>query len=102
MSDLTNAILNGEFDNELNDIVGAVNSRRDIVSRIKTASIPVGATVRFNSHIRPKYLEGLTVEVKKVNRKTVVADFPTDTEYGKFSGAFNVKVPTSTVDVENG
>jgi hypothetical protein len=92
-------IVSGEYDDSLNEIIRAVSDRRDIVGRIKTATISIGDKVKFNDHIRPKYLAGSIVDVKKVNKKTVVCDFSSDPVYGRFSNAKNVKVPTSTIDV---
>ena len=92
-------IVAGEYDNDMGRIIKAVNDRRDIIGRIKTSSITVGDVIKFNNNIRPKYLAGGTVTVKKVNRKTVVCDFPSDSIFGRFANAKNVKVPTSTIDV---
>jgi hypothetical protein len=99
MTDIVNDIVKGDFDNHLDEIANAIHNRRDIVNRIKTISIPIGATVKFNDKINPKYLKGQEVTVKKVNKKTVVCDFPINESFKRFSGAANVKVPTSTIDI---
>lgn len=93
------AIISGDYDDDLNRIATAIHDRRDIVSRMKTSTISVGDKVKFNDRISPKYLIGNVVTVKKVNKKTVVCDFDVDAEFGRFSGAKNVRVPTSTIDV---
>lgn len=97
--EVVGGIFTGEFDDELNDIVAAINSRRDTISRNKVKSISVGDVVIFNSSIRPKYLEGKEAKVTKVNRKTVTVSIPDDPNYRKYAGSASVRCPVSLLEV---
>lgn len=75
---------------ELEEIVTAAERK---MGRNETLS--VGDTVVVK-RIRPRYLVGLRVVVKKVNQKTVAADIPNDPKYGRFAGK-DVRIPRSSV-----
>lgn len=92
------AIEDGDADSFLDDLAIAVADRQSIIKMRKNGSIRTGDTVRFNNKARPKYLQGLDATVKKLNRKTVVVDFPYDPSYGRFSNARNVRAPFTIVD----
>lgn len=94
-------IVTGECDDILNDIVQAVKDRRNAINSNKIRSISVGDVVVFNKSVRPRYLEGKTAVVTKVNRKTVDVDCPNDPDYRGFCGAKSVRCPISIVTKEN-
>lgn len=96
--DLALAILDGKFDEDLDAITGAVRQRRKQVDSIKLLFCGPGDTVQFNSTIRPKYLQGLTATVVKVNKTTITVTCPDDPRYGRFQNSKAVKCPSSLFD----
>lgn len=68
-------ILTQAGDTDIDRIIDAVKERRKILSKIRAASVAVGAPVRLDG-LSPRYLNGLTGTVTKIdgNRCTVTLD----------------------------
>lgn len=97
--EIISTIVSGHVDASLEVIVKAIRMRRENLNDSKVLLLKPGDEVRFNTQANPKYLEGITATVKKVNRKTVNVDIP-DNAYGarKFRGARDVRTPIAIVD----
>jgi hypothetical protein len=61
-------ILGSATDDELENIQNAVTIRKDNLARMKAATLKVGTPVVVGGDLRPKYLQGLSGTVLKVNR----------------------------------
>ena len=104
MSDITfeqlvDSILDGVADDNIDALNGAIEQRRKLKDNRKMLFIAPGDIVRFNRQARPKYLQGHTATVTKVNKTTVLVDIPNDA-WGtkKYCGAKNIRTPISIVD----
>lgn len=64
------AIVTGELDNNLLDLISHINNRRDVVARHMAYTVQVGDTVTLYN-IRPQHLNGARATVLAVNRTTV-------------------------------
>lgn len=71
---LTNAILDGLLDANLDTIGRCVSSRREVLQSRKRASLFVGDTVYFLPTTKPSYLAGLPAKIMKINAKRLVVD----------------------------
>lgn len=100
-------IVNGNHDNDLEQIIRAAKIRQDTLKAIRDAEVKnrlaKGDTVRISdsAQIRPKKLLGLTCKVIKVNRTTVSikaieGELP---QYDKWSGPF--RCPVEHLEVVN-
>src|ERR1700747_699954 len=95
---VSNDILDGKHDDELDAIIAAVDGRRKGLASLMVAGINPGDTVQFTDNIRPKYLIGKTATVVRVNRASVVIDFPSDpTTYGRLAGSKDVRCPNTLI-----
>lgn len=100
-AEIVGNIITGECDDVLNEIVKAVNDRRNSIASDKINSLSVGDVVVFTDDIKPKYLAGKKAVIVKVNRKTVAVDCPNDPEYRAYCGAHSVRCPVGIVRKEN-
>ncbi|MFI5405117.1 MAG: hypothetical protein ACHQ1D_01250 [Nitrososphaerales archaeon] len=93
-------IVKGKFDNNLDAISRAIKDRRTALNGIKLYSFRAGDTVKFNSQTRPKYLQGLTAEVVRVNQKRIVVKFVDETSKSRARkyGWGDFTTPISLVD----
>lgn len=92
---MINDIKTGKYDDQLDMIVQAVKARKDaLLPQIWEFSI--GDAVRFNNSTRPKYLQGKTAKVVKVNRSKIVVKIDDMEPFAKYAG--NVTVPLSLVE----
>jgi hypothetical protein len=88
-------IKQGKYDNDLDTIAKAVQARKQaLLPQIWEFS--VGDLVRLNEQTRPKYLQGKTAKVVKVNRSKIVIDIDGQEFPDKYSG--HVTVPLALVD----
>lgn len=88
-------IKQGKYDNDLDTIAKAVQARKQaLLPQIWEFS--VGDLVRLNEQTRPKYLQGKTAKVVKVNRSKIVIDIDGQEFPDKYSG--HVTVPLELVD----
>lgn len=94
---LLDAILGGLHDAELAEIAGAIRDREKIVQRRAASALSPGDTVKFSDSIRPKYLVGLPVTVVKINPQSIVVNCPSESAYGRFSGAKRVRCPLALI-----
>ena len=97
ISEIITNIRSGAYDDDLEGLRGAVRDRTDAVERSGSAGLMPGDTAVICGDIRPKYLYGLEVTVRKLNDVTVGVEFPDDARCGKFRGATKVRVPRSCV-----
>jgi len=104
MSDITfeqlvEAILNGVADDNIDSLSAAIKKRREIKNSTKMFMINPGDKVIFNRSANPKYLQGITATVTKINKTTVSVDIPDDA-WGarKYRGSKGVRTPISIVD----
>ncbi len=75
---IISAIVDGNVDASLDGIGAAIKSRRAAINSKKMFLINPGDTIKFNRQCRPKYLQGLTAEVVKINQKRIVVKFSDD------------------------
>lgn len=97
-NDICSAIASGAVDADLDRILDRIVRRRDVVARLRTATIDVGDTVRFTERIRPKYLAGLTATVVKINQSTITVACPDTYEYERFRGASGVRCNLTLIE----
>jgi len=83
-------ILRGDFDKDLDKIQSALNSRKKILKQVRAAtliaSVAVGDKVKLKN-LRPKYINGVIGEVKKINRTTITISLPNSV--GRFGSVVN-------------
>lgn len=88
-------IMQGEYDDYLDNFVQACqNRKKDMAPKIYEFNI--GDVVRFNTSTRPKYLQGKTAKVVKVNRSKIVVKIDGMDPYAKYSG--DVTVPLALIE----
>ena len=92
IEELNYTILSGEADEFLDSIVKAVKIRKDAL-KPQIWEFQVGDKVKI-INANPKYLNGSTAVIKKVNRTKVVIDL--DTPNGKFS--HNITTPLGMLE----
>jgi transcription antitermination factor NusG len=92
IEELNYTILSGEADEFLDSIVKAVKIRKDAL-KPQIWEFQVGDKVKI-INANPKYLNGSTATIKKVNRTKVVIDL--DTPNGKFS--HNITTPLGMLE----
>ena len=87
-------IRRGQHDEDLDDLLLAIQGRKKSIGVRNFSAIPVGSKVRFVPTIRPTYLRGMeaTVVGKKVSKLIVRLDSPV----GRFRG--DIRVPGSLVE----
>ena len=87
-------ILNGAYDDQLEDILDALKRRKEILATQSFWELKVGDKIRFVNSIRPTYLAGLeaTVTEKRTKKLGVKLDHPV----GRFYGT--ITVPPSLVE----
>lgn len=94
-NDFVVPVLTGQMDEYLDGMLNTIQLRKkDMAPKIWEFSI--GDTVKMNEHTRPKYLQGKTAKVVKVNRSKIVVKIDDMEPFSKYSG--NVTVPLSLVD----
>lgn len=93
--DIVESIVAGEYDGDFDRFRDAMKLRGELLGRMKVIDLKVGDRVRFNSHARPKYLQGLEGVVKKKNQASVVVKIEGDA--GKFTGS-TPRCPIQIVD----
>lgn len=98
MDIVLSAIANGDLDPILDKMLDRIARRRDVVARLRTATIDVGDTVRFTERIRPRYLAGLTATVVKINQTTITVACPDTYEYERFRGASSVRCNLTLIE----
>ena len=83
---LVAAIRDGHLDDDLPDIVDAINERRARTEADQTRraleQLAVGTRVRIDRHVQPKYLQGATGTIHQIEHTTVVVLL--DTPLGRF------------------
>ena len=92
IEELNYTLLSGEADEFLDSIVKAVKIRKDAL-KPQIWEFQVGDKVKI-INANPKYLNGSTATIKKVNRTKVVIDL--DTPNGKFS--HNITTPLGMLE----
>lgn len=92
IEELNYTILSGEADEFLDSIVKAVKIRKDAL-KPQIWEFQVGDKVKI-INANPKYLNGSTAVIKKVNRTKVVIDL--DAPNGKFS--HNITTPLGMLE----
>lgn len=95
---LTADIRRGLHDDDLDDLVLAIQMRKKTIGVQNFSNIQVGSRVRFVATIRPTYLRGVEARVvgKKVSKLIVHLDAPV----GRFRG--DIRVPGSLVEPVDG
>lgn len=63
MQEVVSGILNGTYDDLLETIIDAIDSRKETIAQIKALSLNVGDRVRMVK-VRPKYLAGTEGVIK--------------------------------------
>lgn len=97
------AIQVGTHDDSLDEIASALDYRREVIAKRLLAAIKPGDKVRFKSNAKPKYLQGLTATVEKVDPATVAnpkvqVKVPNDPKYRKYRGSSGIRCPLSIVE----
>jgi transcription antitermination factor NusG len=85
-------IKSGEYDDQLDMILAAVKARKNAL-KPQIWEFQVGDKVKIVND-NPKYLNGATATIKKVNRTKVVIDL--DTPNGRFSS--NITTPLGMLE----
>lgn len=88
-------IKQGKYDKQLDMIVQAAKARKEALQP-QIWEFSIGDIVRLNEQTRPKYLQGKTAKVVKVNRSKIVIDIDGQEFPDKYSG--HVTVPLALVD----
>lgn len=91
-------IILGNYDSELDILSQAIATRKASAVKQMVGALRPGDEVRFSSFIRPRYLEGKTATIVKINRQSVVVNCPADPTYGRFNGSKNVRCPNSLIE----
>jgi hypothetical protein len=89
---MINNIKSGEYDDQLDMILAAVKARKNAL-KPQIWEFQVGDKVKI-INANPKYLNGSTATITKVNRTKVVIDL--DTPAGKFSR--NITTPLGMLE----
>ena len=92
---MINDIKQGKYDEQLDMIVQAVKARKEALQP-QIWEFEVGDLVVLNENTRPKYLQGKTAKVVKINRSKIVVNIDGMEYPDKYSG--NVTVPLALVD----
>ena len=92
---VTNAIIDGDFDTDLDNISDVIKSRREIQTMKKAATFKVGDKVKFVNG-RPKYLVGLTATIVRKKQKNFEIKFDDGQDTGKYRG--NVTCPPALLE----
>lgn len=95
---LTSDIRRGLHDDDLDDLVLAIQARKKTIGVQNFANIPIGAKVRFVSTIRPTYLRG--VEAMVVGKKVSKLIVRPTTPVGRFRG--DIRVAGTLVEAADG
>lgn len=95
ITEITQSILNGEQDEDFDQIKEAIVLRKKVIGSTKLRSLRAGDRVRFNSGARPQYLIGLEAVVTKVNQTRVKVRIEGDA--GRFAGT-TPSCPLSIID----
>lgn len=82
LKDVLNAVLTGDFDENLDGLVQAVKDRKEAKNRVMFYSLKPGDKVRFCRQTRPRYLACQTGTLKELRNKKVTVDL--DSPVGKF------------------
>lgn len=85
----------GEFDEFLDGMIYTIQEYKKSKAP-KIWEFGIGDIVRLNNQTRPKYLQGKTAKVVKVNRSKIVIKIDDMEPYAKYAG--NVTVPLSLVE----
>jgi hypothetical protein len=88
-------ILNGELDDALEALHQAVRLRQQLLAQRMTREIEPGQRLRFRSSVRPTYLKGREVIVRRINRSTLTVDLIQP--IGRF--ATNIRTSASLLEV---
>ena len=89
---MINNIKSGEYDEQLDMILAAVKARKNAL-KPQIWEFLIGDRVKI-INANPKYLNGSTATIKKVNRTKVVIDL--DTPAGRFS--HNITTPLGMLE----
>ena len=89
---MINNIKSGEYDDQLDMILAAVKARKEAL-KPQIWEFQIGDRVKI-VNANPKYLNGSTATIKKINRTKVVIDL--DTPTGRFSR--NITTPLGMLE----
>jgi len=101
---IADEIIAGVHDHQLTALLAAIGARnaalyptpKFIFGQKSILDFKVGDAVRFNEHARPAYLQGVVVQVTKVNQTRVKVRMPA--EVGMRFGQKEVSCPISIID----
>lgn len=93
-SEISKAIIKGELDDRLADIITCIHGRKEILGRMKFFELNVGDRVRFVSSTKPAYLAGKTGRLTEHKNKKVVVDL--DMPAGRFWKG--IRTPVSLIE----
>lgn len=97
-ADILDAIVDGEFDDDLDGVIEAVQIRRNTLNERKRLEFKVGDTVRFNASASPKYLNGVLATVTEKGRgKKVTVEL--DEHAGRFMAGSPIGAPVAILEV---
>lgn len=82
MESIIKAILGGEADDSLPNIIDAARTRQKLLAATLKYTLKVGDRVRFNQEARPKYLVGVEATVTQILPSNL--DVTIDQPVGKF------------------
>src|SRR5688572_30429208 len=97
---LVGEIIDGDYDDDLNSLAQAINSRRDLLLQTsnakKFAAFKKGDVVKFYLLANSRYLSGNTTTISEVFRNEVGIKFTE--RVGKFMPGATVRCPVSIID----
>lgn len=90
-------IISGDYDSNLDKIISAVQTRRNILSQIKFLNFNVGDSIKFNSLVKPRYLIGQNGKIIEKRAKKVTIKLDDPPMAGRFNGGVIV-TPVSLLE----
>lgn len=79
-------LFSGDFDEYLDGMIDSIRYRQKDIAP-KARDFKVGDRVRYNEHVRPKYMAGVEGVIQKINRTKVTVQL--DSSQGRFYGPVN-------------
>lgn len=95
---LARAIMDGKFDDQLDQLTSLVQRRRELVGQQLLVGLSPGDRVRFNARTRPQYLRGYVGIVQRVSGDRAYVVLEVNRKVGRFSAG--APIGTSAVLLE--
>ena len=93
---LIEAIMNGRFDSQLNQLISLIQQRRTLIAAQLLTMLQPGDTVRFNMSTRPKYLRGRSATVQRISGDKAFVTLTTGV--GKYRAGSPIGTPATLLE----